>query len=667
MRKNDLDEGRSCMVEPSDKRKYDVLWDQLEISPSVQLKFGIKRKVFPLTKKFSSDRSKLTYVNQYVELTGKWDNSPAFGSRLSLKIKNTSKELIKICRLVFPTENGLDDFLSTFKYKDISFFRNGYQSWSTTRSYRLIDKPLRPWLQIVSLTSSNMSNLPSNTPGNLSSEMYSVITNTENNESFLVGQSSPFSYLFYIRMISYMMDRKKSHFELVFDFGRKMLGPGKSITLDPIVMGKGETINLQRAYFDYVGNKVKTRKFKQNLKGWSTWYYYFDKISPGVIYENVEAIKKYDLPIDLIQVDDGYQTFVGDWLDLKKPFEGEMKRIADFIKSHGFEAGLWIAPFIVDPKSKLAQNYPNYILRNDNGKRILDGYNPMWPGKFYYSLDITNPRVEEYIRKVIRTIVHEWGFTYLKLDFLFGASMRGGNHAEMQLSRSEVLRKGIDIIRDEAGSKVILAGCGMPISGGIGTVDIMRVGPDTAPFWRKWLGSFFQTGAMLGARNSIRNFMARSYMHKKIWLNDPDCLMLRKTKTKLTLDERRSQINAIIISGGILMTSDNFTELGEGIIDELRMIIELNEECFKGDAIPLDQMDREMPFFYYNTAGFLGVFNFCRKKMDVTLDTGKYDFFKGKPLKLTEVWTNETYTAEAGSSLIFPAMKRHSSYLFKIE
>lgn len=649
----------------NERTNFDIIWDSLDINPSVQLKFGIKRKIFPLIEKETKSRSNLLFTNEYIELKGKWDNSPNFGSLLSLKLTNISDSTIRITRLVFPTENGLDSFLKDFDSKHISFLRNGYQSWSTTRSYRISEKPLRPWLQLISLTSSNLANLPSNTAGNLSSEMYSVITDLRRNESFLVGQGPSFNQFFYIRLIIYKKESKKNYFELVFDFGRKMLKPKETITLDSIIMAKGETIEIQRNYFNFIKNQMNISVLKNNIKGWSTWYYYYNKISPQIIYDNMRVIKEKKLDLDIIQIDDGYQKHVGDWLDLEPQFNNRMKEIADKIKENGFIPAIWIAPFIVEKDSTIYKEFPDYLLRTETGKPIVAGYNPLWKSKFYYSLDITNPRCEEYIRKIIKTVVHKWGFMCLKLDFLFGGCLRGGNHNSYKLSRTEVLKYGMRVIREEAGNNTILIGCGMPISAGIGNVQIMRVGPDTAHYWQKIIGTFLQTGAMIGCRNSIRNFMVRSFMNKNLWINDPDCLLIRDKKTKLSKEERWTQINAIILSGGTIMYSDNFTELSDHLFEEIRKINTYGDLCFKGEAIPIDVMEREIPELYYNTSGFLGVFNFKSISVTKKINLYNYKILKYKIRKLIDVWTEEEIDINL-DGIISLKMKAHSSRLFKI-
>ncbi|HBD95502.1 MAG: hypothetical protein A2015_08030 [Spirochaetes bacterium GWF1_31_7] len=646
-------------------KNHDILWDDLGLLPKIELKFGIVRKKIPLTKQFISGRGNLYYVNNYVELKGKWDNSPGFGSSLSLRLKNISKTTIRLTRLFFPAENGIDYFLSDFKPGSISFLRNGYQSWSTTRSYRLSEKPLRPWLSLVSLTSSNMANLPSNIPGVFSSEMYSLISNIHTDESFIVGQLSPFNQFLYIKLLLNKNEKKKSHFEVVYDFGRKMLLPGESIELDGILLAKGETTELQNQYFNYIQKKENIKILQPNIKGWSSWYIYFNKVTPEKVMSNVDSIKEKKIELDYIQLDDGYQKLVGDWLDLTPPFQGKMKSLADYIKTNGFKPGIWLAPFIADKTSKIIKENPDFLLRTEYGKPIICGYNPMWPGKFYYSIDITNRSVEEYIRMVIRTMVKDWGYTYLKLDFMFGACMRGGNHLNQRLSKAEVLKFGMDIIRDEAGKNTILEGCGMPISPGIGKVNCMRVGPDTAPYWRKIAGLFLQTSAMLGVKNSIRNFSVRSFMNGNLWINDPDCMILR-TNTKLNKEQHDTQINAIILSGGMLMFSDDFTTLPEHILKKVPQIIQLSDLCHTGETLPLDLMESEIPGIIYNTNGILGIFNFSNRSIDMTINLKKHRFVLKNIKSLTNIWSGEIMSLNNSDSITLKNMKPFSSKLFKL-
>jgi hypothetical protein len=85
--------------------------------------------------------------------------------------------------------------------------------------------------------------------------------------------------------------------------------------------------------------------------------------------------------------------------------------------------------------------------------------------------------------------------------------------------------------------------------------------------------------------------------------------MLRTEGTKLTAAQRRTQINAIALTGGLLLYSDDFAELDAQILREIATIQDIAGACFAGRLIPWDMMNRELPRVLLNTAGYLGVFN----------------------------------------------------------
>ena len=110
----------------------------------------------------------------------------------------------------------------------------------------------------------------------------------------------------------------------------------------------------------------------------------------------------------------------------------------------GFTPGLWLAPFIVSPASDLYKKHPEMLLRNLGGKFVNSGWN--W-NRFTTSLDMSHPAAQEYVRKVIDTAVHSWGFQYLKLDFLYAATIPG-RHFNPTLTRAQIYDQAMQLIRD---------------------------------------------------------------------------------------------------------------------------------------------------------------------------------------------------------------------------
>lgn len=629
----------------------------------VELKKGIGRVSEGLERMPDSDEDSIHYLNQYVELRGTRRDVEG-GSVYSIRLTNVHRHSIRLTRLRFPAENGLGDFLAGVDPRRVSFLRNGYQSWSTARSYRFSDKPLRPRLKLVSLVTSNMANLPSNTPGMLSSEMYSIVEDLDSRRSWLVGQLAPFDQFFYI-ILNVSPKGEGSFVELIYDFGRQMIEPGRSIDLDGIAFLQGSRPVVEQSYFMGIRDAIGYRQPERNLKGWCSWYQYYDRISPEILYRNLEELRDRGLGMDFFQIDDGYQSAVGDWLVERPAFDGRMKELADAVRSAGMRPGIWLAPFSASGRSELARVHPEYVLKDERGSRLKAGFNPIWRG-FYYGLDITHPRCAEYVREVVDTMVHDWGFEYLKCDFLFSACLRGAAHHELGFSRAQVLKAGMRLVREAAGPDAVLIGCGMPLSAGIGLVDAMRVGPDTGDFWIQRSWKLLRTGCMVGARNSMRNFMVRSTMHRRLWLNDPDCIMIRDRDTHLSAAERQAQMDAIALSGGILMYSDDFAALGPKAYEDLALIERISDACFDGRAIAIDLMERETPEIYYNTAGYLGLFNFLGRRARRRYDLSRLLPYEPGLAALVDVRDGQVLLLGSDAELELE-LDRHGSRLFKLE
>ena len=53
----------------------------------------------------------------------------------------------------------------------------------------------------------------------------------------------------------------------------------------------------------------------------------------------------------------------------------------------------------------------------------------------------------------------------------------------------------------------------------------------------------------------------RSFMHRRLWLNDPDCVMLRAEQTELSPNAARTWAQAVGVSGGMVLVSDDLSLL----------------------------------------------------------------------------------------------------------
>jgi alpha-galactosidase len=121
-----------------------------------------------------------------------------------------------------------------------------------------------------------------------------------------------------------------------------------------------------------------------------------------------------------------------------------------------------------------------------------------------------------------------------------------------------VLRAGLEALRKAVGPQVILLGCGCPLGSAIGLVQAMRIGADVDRCWHPaHFGTEFyfkREPDMPSARNAMHNSLTRSALHRRWWVNDPDCLLL-DPEMSLTQDEVQSLATVIAITGGALLLS----------------------------------------------------------------------------------------------------------------
>ncbi|MBD3854480.1 MAG: hypothetical protein IFJ96_06830, partial [Acidobacteria bacterium] len=116
------------------------------------------------------------------------------------------------------------------------------------------------------------------------------------------------------------------------------------------------------------------------------------------------------------------------------------------------------------------------------------------------ALDPTSGATQEYVASVIAE-VRQWGFDYLKLDFLYAAAFPGRHESPM--TREAAYREGLSIVREAAGDDCYLLACGAPIIASVGIVDGIRLGPDVAEFWHDPQLTALADFSGRGARNAI--------------------------------------------------------------------------------------------------------------------------------------------------------------------
>ena len=296
-------------------------------------------------------------------------------------------------------------------------------------------------------------------------------------------------------------------------------------------------------------NRVRINPW--NPVGWCSWYHYFGKLVWDDILENLDiaARDRKSFPFDVFQVDDGYETDIGDWMS-PKPGYPDLAGLARAITRKGFKAGIWTAPFSAAATSELFAKHPDWMVHEDGRPKLCY----LGWGKPIYALDTTHPEAKAWLYDTFSQL-RKAGFTYLKIDFLFAAAMPGTRRK--RVTPVQAYREGLGVVRRAAGRDFVLA-CGAPLLPSTGLVDGMRIGEDTAPYWKTKPSGFQGPNAYF----ALKNALLRQFMHRKFWLNDPDCLLLRGRETELTRNERELYALAAGTLDNMVIASDKLSLLG---------------------------------------------------------------------------------------------------------
>ena len=364
--------------------------------------------------------------------------------------------------------------------------------------------------------------------------------------------------------------------------GGAVLTPGEQRTLHPIVLAAGDDHSaLLEAWAARAGRAGGARTASPYQVGWCSWYHYFHGVTEEHLRSNLALA--HDWPFELFQLDDGYQAAIGDWLLTNDKFPSPVEKLAAAIADAGRRPGIWLAPFMAAPASRVAANHPAWLARWVDGEReLISQINPEWGGEVW-TLDTTRPEVQAHLERLARLLV-EAGYTYLKLDFLYAAGLPGRWH-DPGATPAQRVREGLAAIRRGAGPDTFLLACGCPLGPAVGVVDGMRIGPDVAPAWAPstWLPGYRE--AAPSTENAWRNTLARSFMHRRLWLNDPDCVMLRTSETGLGEEAARAWALAVGVSGGMALVSDDLALLDDGARRLLDEVLDIGRQA---DAASVD-------------------------------------------------------------------------------
>lgn len=479
---------------------------------------------------------------------------------ITFNSESDSKDIIMNIRIFPKTKLEIVSLFIEMDEKikeDASVYLNGYQTWTNSREFKIsesipklrrIAKPIMSVYGDYDFYDTNKNCLQSYTYTYIKEE--SIIK--------LIGSlSEKTGYTIF------EYDKVKKSIKIIKDCAGLILE--REYDAFYLFITEGE----ENEVFDRYFGAMKFKKPKaENCTGWTSWYNYYTKITEEIVIDNLNAFRSRNIPIDIFQIDDGYQEALGDWLNVNNKFPRGMKFVVEEIKESGYKAGIWLAPFVCDKKSLIYRSHPEWVL----GKA---GFNPGWNG-FFYVMDIYNEGFRNYLRKVFHTVLEEWNYDMVKLDFLYAAALI----KRKDKTRGQIMYEAMEFLRELAGEKLIL-GCGVPLGSSFGFVDYCRIGSDVSLFWEDRLLGCVHYRERVSTINAIESTIGRRHLNGRAFLNDPDVFILRSNNNKLNNYQKYTLFLLNLILGGLVFTSDNLKDYSEEELKLYKSIFPIKEKRIK--------------------------------------------------------------------------------------
>lgn len=313
----------------------------------------------------------------------------------------------------------------------------------------------------------------------------------------------------------------------------------------------------------------------------------------------------------------------GPWVPNSK-FPRGMKWYADRIRERGFRPGIWVRPFHVIDGAPERGQHPEWF--NEKGQ-----------------MDFSHPEVISSVRRLFQTIVDDWGYEYVKFDFpsydLFGewGPKLFGDHAahaephNQQVTMIQSYRSALQAIREATQGKAKLLACNSVMAPTLGDANVFRIGDDVGDWSRT-----YQYG--------VKSAGARYYTNGITWTNDPDVLLVREP---FTIEQARMWASLIVLSGGVVFISENFSQLPDERLEILKKAMPVYKNRGPSYAFgrPVDLLENNPPQIWnlevqreFETWNIIGLFNWSDVDMEKKVELEALGLSSHEEFHLFEFW-----------------------------
>jgi hypothetical protein len=462
-----------------------------------------------------------------------------------------------------------------------------------------------------------------------------------------------------------------------FQYDKVRLDAGETIRLETLLIGNdshgGNALLNQWAE---VAAQIIQPQFNRSMVGlYNTWYAYYTKSNDhgteDLILKSTRELEKSGLDKYGINI-----VLSGIWQNRAAFSEHETwpnlmphgyAWINNQISKSGFQmahGGFWSK---VHECSTVFKQHPEWLVKDFDGKPLMSKVKAQICPYFFGDLDLTNPQAFEWLKQQSMFKFADMGGKFYWLDF-FGAMSRRDMYDSAAFSRpkgavtkddkivlpTEVDRKHVKALREILGDGSVIETYTSPTNHLVGLVDRVRMAqdcgsidpspnsPDLKAAEAEVIDVKSTNTRWTRVQAVARNMAAAYFYHDKLWMNDPDPIMVGRIERPETLEEARVRVMITANSGG-------YPTIGEAPehMDTARLaLLKKALPVYGRAATPLDLMDNTVPSVYhlhaqhsYMNWDIITIFNWEDRPslLSVALeDIGLYDTYHA-----FEFWTQD--------------------------
>ncbi len=195
------------------------------------------------------------------------------------------------------------------------------------------------------------------------------------------------------------------------------LKPGKSFTTPEALhaySGAGLR-GLSAHWHDFIREHITPVRFKDAPRPTylNTWEAAYFDVDEAKVLDLADTAK--DIGVDMLVLDDGWfegrgddTSSLGDWRADRERFPSGIPDLAAKVRAKGLKFGIWFEPEMVNPRSQLFTDHPDWILHVPGRVSSL--------GRNQLTLDLSRPDVQDYLFEQIAAVLSCGDVDYVKWD-----------------------------------------------------------------------------------------------------------------------------------------------------------------------------------------------------------------------------------------------------------